>query len=233
MLTDDATVTASDGELDLLLGDAEGRLWLDDIQFQVGSLGVWARGFDNGLAVINTTRETQVVPLSGDYCKLDGDQAPLFQTRVDDDEAVASAEWRVEPANTDQFGRSVYRTAGGTPATVTYGPELAYAGDYRVLAWVAPEAGLSDAVSVEINHAAGSTVVTFDESSGEPGWRDLGAYRFDEGDTASAVLSATGEGDVVADAFKWISHGALQRRLHGQRDHVAAARRHHLALALF
>ena len=43
MLTDDATVTASDGELDLLLGDAEGRLWLDDIQFQAGSLGVWAR----------------------------------------------------------------------------------------------------------------------------------------------------------------------------------------------
>ena len=96
---------------------------------------------------------------------------PSSRRGLTTNEAVASPEWRVEPANADQFGRSVYRTAGGTPATVTYGPELAYAGDYRVLAWVAPESGLSDAVSVEITHAAGSTVVTFDESSGEPGWR--------------------------------------------------------------
>lgn len=205
VLTDDVSVTAFDGELDLMVGDSEGRLWLDDIQFQSGSLGVWARSFDNGLAVINTTREAQAVPLPGTYCKLNANQAPLFQTRVDDDEALASEGWRVDPASNDQFGRTVYRTVGGTPATVTYRPNLVYEEAYHVLAWVAPESALSRSVSVAISHAAGETVVTLDQSTGEPGWRDLGGYLFPEGRTASAVLSATGEGDVVADAFKWVS----------------------------
>jgi hypothetical protein len=182
-----------------------GELWLDDIQFQAGAIGVWARPFQNGLAVINTTKSVQSVPLPGTYCKLKGNQAPLFQVRVDDEEAVVSAGWDTLDATVDQFGRSVRVASGGTGVTMTYSPALAYQGTYEVLAWVAPSAAQSSAVSVTIQHAQGEATVLLDEAAGDIDWRSLGKYTFDVGKTGSATLAATGSGTVVADAFKWVS----------------------------
>ncbi len=204
-LTDMPSVTADDGEIEFHVGAAAGELWLDDIQFQAGAIGVWARPFQNGLALINTTKSVQSVPLPGTFCKLKGNQAPLFQVRVDDEEAVASAGWDALDATVDQFGKSVRVASGGTGVTMTYSPALAYKGMYEVLAWVAPSATQSSAVSVTIRHAEGETLVLLDEASGDIGWRSLGKYTFDAGTTGSATLAATGSGIVVADAFKWVS----------------------------
>jgi len=199
------TVTADDGVLQFQVGGSAGELWLDDIQFQPGALGVWARPFENGLAVVNTTRDVQTAPLPGAYCKLKGDQAPLFQTRVDDDEAVGSAGWKEQKANDDQFGKTVRVASAGSKAKITYTPNLAYAGPYEVLAWVDPDEKQSSAVTVTIYHAQGASVVLLDEATGEVGWRSLGTYQFNAGKDGHVTLTATGQGMVVADAFKWVS----------------------------
>ena len=204
-LTNVPNVTADDGEIEFHVGADAGELWLDDIQFQAGAIGVWARPFQNGLAVINTTKSVQSVPLPGTFCKLKGNQAPLFQVRVDDEEAVASTGWDALDATVDQFGKSVRVASGGTGVTMTYSPALAYQGMYEVLAWAAPNATQSSAVSVTIRHAQGETLVLLDEALGDIGWRSLGKYTFDAGTTGSATLAATGSGIVVADAFKWVS----------------------------
>ena len=128
-----------------------------------------------------------------------------FQTRIDDDAIAASGGWRAEPASNEQFGKTVLIAAGGTMASAVYQPELAYGGLYHVLAWVAPRAGQSISVTVGITHTGGTATVTLDQSSGEAGWRDLGVFPFEAGETATATLVATGEGDVIADAFKWVS----------------------------
>lgn len=204
-LTDVPSVTANDGEIELHLGVDAGELWLDDIQFQAGAIGVWARPFQKGLAVINTTKSMQSVPLPGIFCKLKGNQAPLFQVRVDDEEAAASAGWDTLDATVDQFGKIVWVASGGTGVTMTYSPALAHQGTYEVLTWVAPNAAQSSAVSVTIRHAQGEAAVLLDEATGDIGWRSLGKYTFDIGRTGSATLAATGSGSVVADAFKWVS----------------------------
>jgi hypothetical protein len=204
-LSDNVSVTASDGKLEFLVGDVVGDLWLDEVQFQEGALGVWARPFSGGLAVINTTKEVQTVSLPSVYCKLNGSQSPLFQVRVDDDEAQVSAGWSEQAANYSQFGATVHVASAGTPAAVTYTPTLAYSGTYKVLAWVVPTTTQSNAVSVTIRHAQGETVALLDETAGEVGWHSLGTYTFDAGKSGSGVLAATGNGTVVADAFKWVS----------------------------
>jgi len=204
-LPDDAAMTAEDGQLQFLVGDVVGDLWLDDVQFQAGALGVWARPFSGGLAVINTTKERQTVPLPGVYCKLNGSQAPLFQVRVDDSEAKASTGWSERAAGYSQFGPSVQVALADTPAAVTYTPTLAYSGTYRVRAWVAPATNQSSAVSVTIHHAEGEAEVLLDQASGSVGWQSLGTYPFKAGKGGSAVLAATGDGVVVADALSWVS----------------------------
>jgi hypothetical protein len=200
-----ALVTATDGKLAFMLGDVAATLQLDDVQLQEGVLGLWARPFSGGIAVVNNTLTAQSAPLPGTYCKLKGDQAPLFQERVDDDDAVAPSGWAATTANFSQFGPTVRRAPAGTPGTVVYTPDLAYGGEYEVLAWVAPAAGQTSTAAVTVQHNGGEAQLTLDETTGQPGWRSLGTYSFAAGSEGKVSLAATGNGLVVADAFKWQS----------------------------
>jgi hypothetical protein len=205
-LSGEALRTRSDLRLVFQLGSETGKVWLDDIQFQEGAAGVWARSFENGLVVINPGSVAQTVSLPRFYRKLSGSQAPLFQARLDDNDLIVNGNWIKSPASFTQFGSTVYTTTGpNSLATVTYQPNLLYSGIYHVLAWVVPTITQSSGVSITLDHAGGRTTITLDETQGPIGWRDLGAYRFNAGSAGRAVLSATGNGLVVADAFKWIS----------------------------
>jgi hypothetical protein len=145
------------------------------------------------------------VSLPGIHCRLNGSQAPLFQTRVDDNEAEVSTGWSEQAATYDQFGATVQVASAGTAATVTYTPTLAYSGTYEVLAWVVPTMTQSSTVSVTVRHTQGETGVLLDETTGEVGWHSLGTYSFDAGEMGSATLMAADKNTVVADAFKWVS----------------------------
>jgi hypothetical protein len=204
-LWDEVSVTASDGQLKFEIGERTGELWLDEVQLQVGALGVWARPFEHGLAVINTTGEVQTASLPSVFCKLRGSQAPLFQVRVDDEQAQTSAGWSQQEANREQFGSTVHIAPGGTAVTATYRPVLAYGGMYEVLAWVAPDITQSNAVSVTIRYAQGETAVLLDETIGDAGWHSVGTYPFRAGEQGYVTVAATGSGAVVADALKWVS----------------------------
>ncbi len=205
-LTAQALRTRSDLRLVFQLGSETGKVWLDGIQFQEGTAGAWARSFENGLVVINPGSIAQTVSLPRYYRKLNGGQAPLVQARLDDNDLIVNGNWKKSPASFAQFGSTVYTTTGPDPlATVVYQPNLLYGGTNQVLAWVVPATTQSSSVDITINHADGETTVTLDEAQGTIGWHDLGTYRFNAGNTGRAVLSATGNGLVVADAFKWIS----------------------------
>jgi len=166
---------------------------------------IWARQFENGLAIINPTSKTQTVQLPGTYCKLNGKQAPLFQVRVDDDEARISGAWSGQAASYDQFGATVHVASAGKGGTITFAPSLAYDGDYEVFTWVVPSNSQSKAVPITIHHANGDSSVVLDETAGEIGWHSLGTYTFNARRGGSAVVAATGNERIVADAFKWVS----------------------------
>jgi hypothetical protein len=204
-LWDTPAVTAGNGEIEFQLGSTAGEFWFDDIHFQKGAVGVWARQFEHGLVVINSTLLPQRVALPGAYCTLSGPQAPLEEVRIDDDEAVYSPGWRQQPANLEQFGFTIHTAEGGSNETASYTPTLSTSTVYEVSRWAAPNTHQAAPATVTIKHAQGVAQIKLDQAIEKIGWHSLGFYRFDQGAEANVTLSATGDGTVVADAFKWTS----------------------------
>jgi hypothetical protein len=193
------------GTLMFDIGIQTGNVYLDDIKMQDGTLGVWQRPFDHGLVLLNESQLPQAVPLARTYQKLTGSQAPLFAARVDDDKAVANGSWNAPTATFDQWGLTVHTIAPNNTATMTYTANLPYAGQYEVFAWVVPASPNSSGVTATIRHAQGDATVTLDETAGALGWHSLGIYAFNANSNPSVILTATGNGTVIADAIKWVS----------------------------
>jgi len=198
--------TTQAARLQFFFGAMHGKVWLDDIQFQAGALGVWARPFTGGLAVINTTSQKQTLPLPGRYQKIWGQQAPLYAFRLDDDQAAFGPEWMSTSASANQFGQTIHTIPPGSQGSVIYSASLPYAGEYQVLLWVAPAAGLANAMPVTVISSAGQSSLTIDLSgSGEPGWQSLGTYTCPVGSGCQVRLQSAPTGTAVADAVKWES----------------------------
>jgi peptidoglycan/xylan/chitin deacetylase (PgdA/CDA1 family) len=201
-----SSATASDGMLQFEFRGTLGNVWIDDLQFQEGALGVWARSFTGGIAVVNTTALVQTVNLPGTFRKINGSQAPLWQTRVDDDMAISAGNWSVSTANLSQFGTTTHSASAPDPAaTLTYAPRITANGTYEIFAWIVPSAGQSQAVQVTIHHASGQSTVLLNEAAGDIGWHSLGSYNLSATGDSSVVIAVTGSGTVVADAIKWVS----------------------------
>lgn len=167
---------------------------------------VWGRRFEHGIVLVNpNATKAFTVQLGATYCKLNGQQAPLYQIRVDDDDAQADGTWQVLEASFDQFGDTVHSAPAGTNYRLTYTPSILYQGTYEVFAWISPSAGQSTQALFTINHAGGESSVTIDESAGSVGWQSLGEFAFDEGDEGSVTLSSSPDGTVIGDALKWVS----------------------------
>ena len=195
-----ATGTGTNGTLLFDLGIDAGDIYFDDIAFQEGVGGVWQRHFDNGTVLLNEGPLQQTVTLDKTYQKLNGTQAPLYFQRIDDDQATVVGSWTNPSASFDQWGLKVHSiTAPNTSATLTYNFTIPYAGEYEVLAWVAPSASYSKNVTVNINGAD----VNLDQSVGALGWHSLGKYNFNQ--SATVVVKPLGSGVVIGDAIKVVS----------------------------
>lgn len=171
----------------------------------IESYDVWARKFENGMAIVNPTSSSRSVTLDKEYCRLNGTQAPLFQVRVDDDETQHAEGWVEAEANLSQFGETVHVLSAGDGSTFTYSPNIIFPGDYEVLAWIAPSGDLNTEAEYRIVSNGGTNVVKIDQTQGEPGWRSLGIYTFAKGNQQGITLYSPPSKIIIADAIKWVS----------------------------
>jgi hypothetical protein len=75
-----ATVADAGAQLLVGLGQAEGRVWLDDVHLQMGNTQIWRRDFARGVALVNAGTTPRTVPLRGTYRHIRGRQAPSVNT---------------------------------------------------------------------------------------------------------------------------------------------------------
>lgn len=73
-----STGSDSVASLQFGLGQTTGNVWLDDVRLQQGSLDIWRREFEGGLALVNATSLPVTIPLDGTYYRIKGLQAPAF-----------------------------------------------------------------------------------------------------------------------------------------------------------
>jgi hypothetical protein len=73
-LTAPAAVSSPDSRLLFALGGCSGTVQIDDVSLREGAVDLWRRPFAGGLAIVNATGASAVVPLGGVYRRLLGDQ---------------------------------------------------------------------------------------------------------------------------------------------------------------
>jgi hypothetical protein len=73
-----ANASGSDSSAILVfgLGQALGKVWLDDVQLRQGSRDVWRRDYEGGTAVVNASNDAKTILLDRTYRKINGTQDP-------------------------------------------------------------------------------------------------------------------------------------------------------------
>ena len=208
-----ANETVRDSRMQFFVGAHAGDVWIDDVRLVEHPPDVFRREFENGLVLLNGTRERRTVALGPGYRRLSGEQAPRFQYIVDDDgpEFSATGAWRV--ANYDS---GEWKSAG--PFYHDWGPachqldgrdgaaewKLGIREDdtYTVEAWwPAAPGGWSKRVVYEVV-AGGRVVATaaLDQSTGGDEWHEIARVPLAAAEAPLVRVRNEGDAPAIADA---------------------------------
>jgi hypothetical protein len=98
--------------------------------------------------------------------------------------------------------------AADIPATATWTPEIKTAGLYDVYEWHGDDPNSDHATNAPftIKFDGGAKTVLVDLRTNTGRWNLLGAFRFAAGKTGSVTLSSKADGNVIADAVRFVPH---------------------------
>jgi hypothetical protein len=128
----------------------------------------------------------------------------------EDDEFSTEGHWN-SAVTTDEYNdetKWTYYSADGD-ATATFTPKIVKAGKYKVFEWhgADPQRDHATDAPYTINYAGGSKTIkiNLDENIGQ--WNLLGTFRFEAGTSGNVTISNNANGNVVADAMKFVYVG--------------------------
>jgi hypothetical protein len=218
-VTFQANATVSDARIQFLVGASTGSVWLDDVRMTEHPPDVYGRAFAHGLVLLNATREAQTIDVGPGYRRLVGNQAPRYETILDDagpafsttgswiTQTYDSGQWQASGPFYHDWEESCHEGNGEArwdlPITVS--------DTYTVTAWwpAAPEStGWSAAASYQV--IVGEEMVaeaTFDQRKGGDRWHVVGAAPLDPGDQPYVRLSCPAGDPCSADALHLRSLG--------------------------
>jgi hypothetical protein len=212
----EASETASDSRIQFMVGEAAGTVWLDDVRLRVRPPDVYRRLFGNGLVLLNGSRQAWDIPVGPGYRRLRGDQAPLYETILDDggdafwttgawtEVAYDSGEWQASGPFYHDWGQGCHER-GGTDGEARWALGITAADTYTITAWwpAAPEAAGWSANAIYEVIAGGQVVAatTLDQRSGGDEWHLVAEVPLAPGDGAQVRLRCPGSAPCIADAL--------------------------------
>ncbi len=131
---------------------------------------------------------------------------PLSEVIVDETEGIPDGSWMFSAFRPNYYG-SWYAhdgNAGKGLKSYTFTPDLEGANDYEVYMWWPVWSTAATNVPVYITHAAGTSLVTANQSVNGGQWNLLGTYSFDAGTAGNVRIETAGTtSHVIADAVRF------------------------------
>ncbi|MCC6442610.1 MAG: hypothetical protein IT210_04020 [Armatimonadetes bacterium] len=125
----------------------------------------------------------------------------------DTDRAVKfTGRWLLAPGGGNYFQGARWAYKGEGEAEAVFIPDLPRSGRYRVYAYFGPDPAHDHASNapVEIRSADGPVTKRIDLRPLKGQWVNLGSYRFAKGRKGSVIITNRADGNVLADAVKWV-----------------------------
>jgi RHS repeat-associated protein len=125
---------------------------------------------------------------------------------------AAGTGYKVDLADTSLTGKvvadAIYYVQDGAPVdSFTWTPDIQAAGDYQLYArWTASSAN-SGAAQYTVVHDGGTSLVAVSQKQNGGQWNLLGTWSFASGAGHQVTLTASSDGNVVADAIKLVGTG--------------------------
>jgi hypothetical protein len=211
-----ANDTVSDSRIQFLVGATNGVVWLDDVRLREAGPDLYRREFDNGLVLLNATRQAQTLAPGCGYRRLTGTQAPRFQWIVDDADTTFttggswsvvtndSGEWKASGPFYHDWGSSCHLSAAATNSIARWSLAIPSNDTYTVEVWWpdVPSNSWSGNVLFEIVTSAGTVVATnLSQRSGGDRWHAIASVPL-PGGTPAIVQGRCLDGAAwIADAI--------------------------------
>ena len=212
----ESNASASDARMMLMAGNTAGTVWFDNVTMRERLPDVYIRKFTHGMVLLNGTRQPQTITLEPGYERLVGEQAPRYETIIDD---LSTAFSTTGVWATKIYDSGLWKTSGpffhcwkttchersGTSGEARWNLPIEAADTYTLSAWwpAAPEAsGWNQNVTYEV--IAGDQVlasITLDQRTGGDQWHPLASVPLSPGDGAYVRMSCQGEAPCIADAL--------------------------------
>jgi uncharacterized protein (TIGR03437 family) len=219
--TFEANETASDARIQFFAGARTGDVWLDDVRLVEHPADVFRRDFTNGMALLNGTKQRQMITVGPGYNRIVGQQAPRYQYIVDDlapdfsftgnwrEVTYDSDEWKAAGPFYHDWGPSCHQLDSGDGAAQW---DLALREDdtYTIEAWWPAVAQASLPVAQGWTRRAvyevvsGGKVVaskTLDQTTGGDEWHLIATLPLTVTGKPAVRLRSEGTGPVIADAL--------------------------------
>jgi RHS repeat-associated protein len=123
----------------------------------------------------------------------------------DSQNVTVTGTWTSSSTGTGLYGYDYQTHAAGTGTnSFSWRTNVPQAGNYEVFVRYPQVSGAATDAKITIEHAAGSTTKTVNQSLNADTWVSLGTYAFDEGASKKITLTDQATGTVVADAVKLV-----------------------------
>ncbi len=212
----EANETTHDARIQFLVGETTGTVWLDDVSMVVRPPDVYQRKFTNGMVLLNGSQEPQEITIGPGYRRLQGQQAPRYETILDDGEAAFSTTgaWtsvKYDSGELQATGpfyhcwKEICHERSGSQGEARWDLEIQAADTYTITAWwpAAPQANTwNQNVTYEV--VVGEQVVaseTFDQRSGGDEWHFVAQVPLSPDKINVVRMHCQGEAPCLADAL--------------------------------
>ncbi|MBI5093812.1 MAG: hypothetical protein HZB26_15405 [Candidatus Hydrogenedentes bacterium] len=177
-----------------------------DLEPGVRSAVIVGNTFDGKAKIVNNSKGNVQIGLNADYEQPEEKGAIVVDDSADDGSFKTDGKWTVGTGGDDYMSLLHWASKGNGDARATWRPKLVEPGRYAVYVWFGGDP-MNDHASdapYTVHHAGGDTVTHVNLKQNAGRWVSLGEFEFVAGTEGYVMASNAANGNVVADAVKFV-----------------------------